>query len=103
MPAATAQSRAKSCPIPFTGTRAYQIHELRHVRRQEVGRRKIVYGALDIIEKKLKRPSIEAFQEALDNVVPSIEFARAASAVQPIRCRLKCAPSAVRRSASAGW
>ncbi|MBX3431677.1 MAG: 30S ribosomal protein S7 [Hyphomonadaceae bacterium] len=33
----------------------------------------IVYGALDTVEKKLKRPSIEAFHDALSNVAPAIE------------------------------
>ena len=33
----------------------------------------IVYGALETVEKKLKRPSIEAFHDALGNVAPSIE------------------------------
>jgi small subunit ribosomal protein S7 len=33
----------------------------------------IVYGALDTVEKKLKRPSIEAFHDALGNVAPAIE------------------------------
>ncbi|MES1156521.1 MAG: 30S ribosomal protein S7 [Alphaproteobacteria bacterium] len=33
----------------------------------------IVYGALDTVEKKLKRPSIEAFHNALENVAPAIE------------------------------
>ena len=33
----------------------------------------IVYGALDTVEKKMKRPSIEAFHDALANVAPSIE------------------------------
>jgi small subunit ribosomal protein S7 len=34
---------------------------------------KIVYGALERIEAKLRRPPIDAFREALDNVRPSIE------------------------------
>ena len=34
---------------------------------------KIVYGALDRIEGKLRKPPIDAFKEALDNVMPSIE------------------------------
>jgi small subunit ribosomal protein S7 len=34
---------------------------------------KIVYGALGRIEQKLKRPPIDLFKEALDNVTPSIE------------------------------
>jgi small subunit ribosomal protein S7 len=33
----------------------------------------IVYGALDTVEQKMKRPSIEAFHDALANVAPSIE------------------------------
>jgi len=34
---------------------------------------KIVYGALERIEGKLRRPPIDTFKEALDNVMPSIE------------------------------
>ncbi|NHK27319.1 30S ribosomal protein S7 [Parvularcula flava] len=34
---------------------------------------KIVYGAFDRVEAKLKRPPIELFHEALENVTPSIE------------------------------
>jgi small subunit ribosomal protein S7 len=34
---------------------------------------KIVYGALDRIEQKLRRPPVDTFKEALDNVTPSIE------------------------------
>ena len=33
----------------------------------------IVYGALDIIEGKTKQNPIQVFQQALDNVMPSIE------------------------------
>jgi small subunit ribosomal protein S7 len=33
----------------------------------------IVYGALENVESKLKRPSIEAFHDALGNVAPAIE------------------------------
>ena len=33
----------------------------------------IVYGALESIEKKAKRPATEVFHEALDNVAPSVE------------------------------
>ena len=33
----------------------------------------IVYGALDIIEGKTKQDPIQVFQQALDNVMPSIE------------------------------
>lgn len=34
---------------------------------------KIVYGALDILEEKTKRPGVEVFEEALKNVMPSVE------------------------------
>ena len=34
---------------------------------------KIVYGAFDRIEEKLRRQPIELFKEALDNVTPAIE------------------------------
>ena len=34
---------------------------------------KIVYGAFDRIEDKLKRPPLELFREAMDNVTPAVE------------------------------
>ena len=34
---------------------------------------RIVYGAFDIIQDKLKRAPLEVFHEALDNVKPSLE------------------------------
>ena len=34
---------------------------------------KIVYGAFDEIENKMKRPPLEVFHEALDNIEPSVE------------------------------
>ena len=34
---------------------------------------RIVYGALDIVEEKLKREPIRVFHEALDNVAPEVE------------------------------
>ena len=34
---------------------------------------KIVYGAFDRVEEKLKRPPLELFREALDNVTPAVE------------------------------
>jgi small subunit ribosomal protein S7 len=33
----------------------------------------IVYGALERVQTRLKRPAVEAFHEALDNVKPSVE------------------------------
>ena len=34
---------------------------------------KIVYGAMDRVEGKLKRSPVEVFHEALDNIKPSVE------------------------------
>ncbi len=34
---------------------------------------KIVYGALDRIEEKMRRQPVELFKEALDNVTPALE------------------------------
>ncbi|MDF1681308.1 30S ribosomal protein S7 [Ponticaulis sp.] len=34
---------------------------------------RIVYGALDIVEERVKRDPIELFHDALDNVSPSVE------------------------------
>ncbi len=34
---------------------------------------KIVYGALDRVEEKLRRPPVDLFKEALDNVTPALE------------------------------
>ncbi|MGG7568394.1 30S ribosomal protein S7 [Rhodovulum sp. DZ06] len=34
---------------------------------------KIIYGAMDRVEGKLKRSPIEVFHEALDNIKPSVE------------------------------
>ncbi|MEM9810543.1 MAG: 30S ribosomal protein S7 [Pseudomonadota bacterium] len=34
---------------------------------------KIVYGALDRMEEKLRRPPIDTFREAMENVVPAVE------------------------------
>ncbi len=33
----------------------------------------IVYGALETVEKRLKRPAIEVFHDALTNVAPAVE------------------------------
>ena len=34
---------------------------------------RIVYGALDLVEEKLKKDPIEIFDEALDNIAPLVE------------------------------
>ena len=35
--------------------------------------RRIVYGAFDIMEERMKRPAMEVFDEAIQNVSPAIE------------------------------
>ena len=35
--------------------------------------RRIVYGAFDIMEERMKRPAMEIFDEAIQNVSPAIE------------------------------
>ena len=34
---------------------------------------RIVYGAIDIVEQRLKKSPVEGFEEALDNVAPLVE------------------------------
>ena len=63
---------------------------------------RIVYGAFDKMESRIKRDPMEVFHEALDNMKPSVEVRSAGSAARPIRCRSRCAPSAARRWRSAG-
>ena len=63
-PAVTAPSRAKFRPIPFgdlvlTKFMNYVMYERSRPPSN------IVYGALETVEKKMKRPSIEAFHDAL--------------------------------------
>lgn len=36
--------------------------------------RKIVYTALEIAEKKTKKPAMEVFKKAMDNVTPAVEL-----------------------------
>ena len=35
---------------------------------------KIVYGAMDKIEERMKRPPVDLFHEALENVTPAVEL-----------------------------
>lgn len=36
--------------------------------------RKIIYSALELAEKQAKKPAIEVFQKAMDNVSPTVEL-----------------------------
>ena len=58
----------------------------------------IVYGAFDIIEGKTKQDPIAVFQQALDNVMPSIEVRSrrvgGATYQVPVEVRTDAAPGA---------
>ena len=49
---------------------------------------RIVYGALNRVEEKLKRAPVEAFHEAVENVKPSVEVGSRVE-VQHIKFQLK--------------
>lgn len=34
----------------------------------------IIYGAFELIEKKTKKPALEVFNQAVDNITPSLEL-----------------------------
>jgi small subunit ribosomal protein S7 len=48
------------------------MNNLMHAGKKSVAER-IVYGALDRVEGKMRRSPVEAFHEALDNIKPSVE------------------------------
>ena len=50
-----------------------EVHERDHVSGKKSVAETIVYGALDIIEGKTKQNPIGVFEQALDNVMPSME------------------------------
>jgi excinuclease ABC subunit B len=56
----------------------------------------IVYGALDSVEKKMKRASIEIFHDALGNVAPAIEVRSARTQVDDLLHE-------IRATVKAGW
>ena len=61
-------------PDPKFGnvTLAKFMHHVMVSGKKSVAER-IVYGALDIVEERVKRNPVEIFQEALDNVSPMVE------------------------------
>lgn len=64
---------------------------------------RIIYGALDFIEKKNPdKDPLEAFTVAINNVKPMVEVKSAASAVRTIKCRSKSVPSAASPCRCAG-
>ncbi len=63
---------------------------------------RIVYGAFDQIEAKLKSDPLVAFKQALENVSPAVEVRSRRVGGATYQVRLKCAASAVRLLPSAG-
>jgi ribosomal protein S7 len=55
----------------------FQVHEHDHDQGKKSVAEAIVYGALEAIEGKTKSDPIKVFEQALDNVMPSIEGALA--------------------------
>ena len=63
---------------------------------------KIVYGAFDIVTEKTGKNGLEAFEEALENIMPVLECKTRRVGVQTTRYRLRSDLSAVRPLVSAG-
>ena len=61
-------------PDPKFGDRVVSkfMNNLMYAGKKSVAER-IVYGALDRVEGKMKREPVEVFHEALDNIKPSVE------------------------------
>ncbi|MEM1163569.1 MAG: 30S ribosomal protein S7 [Pseudomonadota bacterium] len=61
-------------PDPKFGDRVVSkfMNNLMYAGKKSVAER-IVYGALDRVEGRLKREPVEVFHEALDNIKPSVE------------------------------
>ena len=57
---------------------------------------KVVYGAFDIVEQKTGKNGLEAFQQAMENIMPAL------SAAPTTRSPLKSGPTAGRPSVCAG-
>ena len=62
----------------------------------------IVYGAFDLIQSKLRSEPLPVFQQALENVAPSIEVRSGGSAAPRTRCLSRFARNAARPWPSAG-
>ena len=63
---------------------------------------RVVYGALDEVQSKLKQDPVPAFHEALENVKPAVEVRSRRVGGATYQVPSKSAPSAARRWPSAG-
>ena len=57
---------------------------------------KVVYGAFEIVENKTGKNGLEAFKQAMENIMPAVELKARVPAVPPIRSPLRCGLTAVR-------
>ena len=74
MPRRRVAAKRKILPDPKFGniTLAKFMNHVMVSGKKSVAER-IVYGALDIVEERLKKSPVEVFEEALDNVAPLVE------------------------------
>ena len=63
---------------------------------------KIVYGAFDIVKEKTGKDPLEAFEQAMENIMPVLEIKARRSAARPIRSPWRSVRSAVRPWVCAG-
>ena len=50
-----------------------QTRQQHHARRQKGVAQKVVYGAFQIVEEKTGKSGLEAFQTAMENIMPAVE------------------------------
>ena len=77
------------------------MNSLMHAGKKSVAEG-IVYGAFDMIEGKTKQNPLSVFQQALDNVMPSIEVRSRRVGGATYQVPVEVRTSRRRRSASAG-
>ena len=63
---------------------------------------KVVYSAFDMIKDKTGNEPLDVFNQAMENIMPSLETKSRPSAVPPIRCRWRSVPPVVRPSVCVG-
>ena len=63
---------------------------------------KIVYDAFEIVAEKTGKDALEVFEQAMENVMPSLRLRPAVSAAPTIRSRLRFVRRDARPSACAG-
>ena len=63
---------------------------------------KVVYGAFDIVREKSGRDPLEVFQEAMENIMPSLEVKARRVGGATYQVPMEVRPSAARPSACAG-